>query len=180
MHLYTCVSEEGGNGEAPRPETPSLLSYTLRCISFTEVGNIYRVALREPMHLCTCVREDGDDGEAPSPETPSLCTCVSEKGDNGEDPSPETPSLLSHTLRYISFARVANSTGSMSFSRRSFICLQLNKFPSNCLFCNWIKKGESRGYYREHEHPRAHEHYCARHEVRHEHSHSQHKLNCVQ
>ncbi len=35
-HLYTSVSEEGGDGEAPSPETPSLLSYTLRYISFAE------------------------------------------------------------------------------------------------------------------------------------------------
>ena len=38
MHLCTCVSEEGDDGEAPSPETPSLLSYTLRYISFAEVG----------------------------------------------------------------------------------------------------------------------------------------------
>ena len=85
IHLYTCVSKEGDNGGAPRPETPSLLSYTLRYISFTEVGSICRVALREPMHLCTCVSEEGDDGEAPRPETTSL---------------------LSYTLRYISFGEV--------------------------------------------------------------------------
>jgi hypothetical protein len=51
IHLYTCVSEEGDDGEAPSPETPSLLPYTLRYISFTEVGNVCRVPLREPMHL---------------------------------------------------------------------------------------------------------------------------------
>ena len=64
MYLYTCVSEEGDDGEAPFPETPSLLSYTLRYISFTEVDSVCRVALREPMHLCTCVIEEGDDEEA--------------------------------------------------------------------------------------------------------------------
>jgi hypothetical protein len=36
MHLCTCVSEEGGDGEAARSETPSLLSHTLRCVSFAE------------------------------------------------------------------------------------------------------------------------------------------------
>jgi hypothetical protein len=36
MHLCTCVSEEGGDGEAARSETPSLLSNTLRCVSFAE------------------------------------------------------------------------------------------------------------------------------------------------
>ena len=59
MHLYTCVREEGGDGEAPSPETPSLLSYTLRDVSFSEVGSVCRVELREPMHLCTCVSEEG-------------------------------------------------------------------------------------------------------------------------
>jgi hypothetical protein len=87
MHLFTCVSEEGDNGEDPSPETPSLLSYTLRYISFGEVGSVCRVAFREPMHLCTC---------------------VSEEGDNGETPIPETPSVLSYILRYISFAEVGN------------------------------------------------------------------------
>ena len=69
-------------------ETPSLLSYTLRYVSFAEVGSVCRVALREPMHLCTCVSEEGGEGEA-------LC--------------PETPSLLSYTqltLRYVSFAEI--------------------------------------------------------------------------
>ena len=65
MHLYTCVSEEGGDGvalrdpihlctfmrveeddgEAPCPETTSLLSYTLRYVSLTEVGSVCRVEL---------------------------------------------------------------------------------------------------------------------------------------
>ena len=81
------MNKEGGNGEDPSPETPSLLSYTLRYISFTEVGSICRVAFREQMNLCTCVNEEGDDGEGPSPETPSL---------------------LSYTLRYISFGEVGN------------------------------------------------------------------------
>ena len=85
MHLCTCVIEEGGEGEALCPKTPSLLSYTLRYVSFAEVGSVCRVALREQMHLYRCVSEEGGDGEAPSPETPSL---------------------LSYTLRYISFAEV--------------------------------------------------------------------------
>ncbi len=34
IHLYTCVSKEGVNGETPRPETPSLLSYTLSIHQF--------------------------------------------------------------------------------------------------------------------------------------------------
>ena len=72
MHLCTCVSEEGGDGEAACSETPYLLSYTLRYVSFAEVGSVSRVALREPMHLCTCMREEGDDGEAARTETPSV------------------------------------------------------------------------------------------------------------
>jgi hypothetical protein len=61
----------GGDGEPTRSETPSLLSNTLRCVSFAEVGRVCRVALREPMHLCTCVSEEGGDGEAACSETPS-------------------------------------------------------------------------------------------------------------
>ena len=72
MHLCTCVREEGGDGESSWLETPSLLSYTIRNVSFTEVGSVCRVALQEPMHLCTCVSEEGDDGEPPYPETSSL------------------------------------------------------------------------------------------------------------
>ena len=83
MHLYTCVSEEGADGEAPFPETPSVLSYTLRYVSFAEVGSVCRVELREPLHLCTCMSEEGDDGEAARTETPSV---------------------LSYTLRCVSFA----------------------------------------------------------------------------
>ena len=68
-------------------ETPSLLSYTLRYVSFAEVGCMGRVALREPIHLCTSVSEEGDDGETPCPGTPSL---------------------LSYTLRYVSFTEVGS------------------------------------------------------------------------
>ncbi len=41
MHLCTCVSEEGDDRETVHSETPSLLSYTLRYVSFTEVGSDY-------------------------------------------------------------------------------------------------------------------------------------------
>ncbi len=64
MHLCTCESEEGGDGEVACSETSSLLSYTLRYFSFAEVGTVCRVVLREPMYLCTCVSEEGGDGEA--------------------------------------------------------------------------------------------------------------------
>jgi hypothetical protein len=52
-----------------------------RYVSFTEVGNVYGVALREPIHLCTYVSEEGDDGEV-------ACS--------------ETATLLSYILRYVS------------------------------------------------------------------------------
>ena len=72
MHLCTYVSEEGDDGEAVRSETPSLLSYTRRYVSFTEIDNVCRVPLQEPMYLCTCVNEEGDDGDTLCSETPSL------------------------------------------------------------------------------------------------------------
>ncbi len=55
------MREEGGDGEVVCSETPSLLSYTLRYVSFAEVGRVYRVVLREPMYLCTCVSEEVGD-----------------------------------------------------------------------------------------------------------------------
>jgi hypothetical protein len=45
------VSEEGGDGGAARSEMPSLLSYTLRYVSFAEVGRVCQVALREPFRF---------------------------------------------------------------------------------------------------------------------------------
>jgi hypothetical protein len=42
MHLCTYLSEEGGDREAARSETPTLLTYTLRCVSFVEV-EVYRL-----------------------------------------------------------------------------------------------------------------------------------------
>ena len=77
MHLCTCVSEEGGDGEGAGSESPPLLSYTLRYVSLTELGTLRRVGLREPMHLCAYM-------------------------DRGEDADSEAPSLLSYTLRYVS------------------------------------------------------------------------------
>ncbi len=62
MHLCTYVSDEGGDEEAACSETPSLLSYILRDVSFTEIDRVCRVVMREPIHLCTCVSEEGDDG----------------------------------------------------------------------------------------------------------------------
>jgi hypothetical protein len=62
MHLCTSVSEEEGDEEAACSETPSLLSYILRFVGFTEVGRVCRVALREPMHLCRSVSEERERG----------------------------------------------------------------------------------------------------------------------
>ena len=61
-------------GEDVDSEPPSLLSYTLRYVSLSEVGTLYRVGFREPMHLCTYM-------------------------DRGEDEDSEEPSLLSYTLK---------------------------------------------------------------------------------
>jgi hypothetical protein len=61
--MCTCVSEEGGDGEAARSETPSLLLYTRRYVNFAEVVNVCRVPFREPIHLCTYVSEEvGEQG----------------------------------------------------------------------------------------------------------------------
>jgi hypothetical protein len=107
MHLCTCVSEEVGDGESASSETSSLLSYTLRYVSFAEVGRVCRVALREPIHLCTC--EEGDDGKTVCSETSFLlCTCVSEEGGDRETVCSEMPSLMSYTLRYVSFTEVGS------------------------------------------------------------------------
>ena len=38
MHLCTCVSEEGGDGESAGSEALSLLSYTLRFVSLAGLG----------------------------------------------------------------------------------------------------------------------------------------------
>jgi hypothetical protein len=65
MHLCTCVTKEGGDGEGVVPEASSLLSYTLRYVSLAELGNVCQVGLREPMHLCTRVSKEGN-----------RCTCV--------------------------------------------------------------------------------------------------------
>ncbi len=81
------MSKEGGDGEGMDTESPSLLSYTLRYVSLTELGNVCQVGFREPIHLCTYVSKEGGDGE-------------------GMDT--ESPSLLSYTLRYVSLAELVN------------------------------------------------------------------------
>ncbi len=85
--LCTCMSEKGGDGEGETSEAPSLLSYTLRYVSFAKLGHVCQFWLREPMHLCACVSEEGGDGE-------------------GADS--EESSLMSYTFRYVSFAELGH------------------------------------------------------------------------
>jgi hypothetical protein len=40
MHLCTCVSEEGGDGESEGSETLSLLSYTLGYVSLADLDRL--------------------------------------------------------------------------------------------------------------------------------------------
>ena len=123
--LCTCVSEEGGDRVGEISEAPSLLSYTLRYVSLTELGTLCRVGLRDPMHLCTCVREEGEDGEGADAQAPSLlsytlryvslvelgtlcrvglrdpmhlCTCVSEEGGDGNCVLRNTVSVVSAVI----------------------------------------------------------------------------------
>ncbi len=56
-------TEVGWDGEGVVSEGTSLLSYTLRYVSLTEVDTVCQFGLREPMHLCACVSEEGGDGE---------------------------------------------------------------------------------------------------------------------
>ncbi len=134
MYLCTCVTEEGDDGESAHSETPSLLSYTLRYVSFTEVGIIYRVSLWEPIHLCTCVNEEGDDGE---------------------DERSKTSSLLSYTLRCVSFAEVG-SVCRVALREPMHLCTCVSeeggdgesafrivlRSVSFLFAAEWIKKGE--------------------------------------
>jgi hypothetical protein len=39
--LCTYVIEEGRDGEGDSSESPSLLSYTLRCVSLEELGHVW-------------------------------------------------------------------------------------------------------------------------------------------
>ena len=83
MNLCTCVSEEGVDGESTVSQSLSLLSYTLRYVSLTDLVRLCQFGLREPIHLCTYVREEGGYGESVDSEALSL---------------------LSYTLRYVSLA----------------------------------------------------------------------------
>ena len=62
MHLLTCMSEEGRDGEGVDLGAPSLPSYILRYVSLAELGTLCRFGFRDPMHLCACVSEEGGDG----------------------------------------------------------------------------------------------------------------------
>jgi hypothetical protein len=63
MHLCSFVNEEGGDGEGTFSEDPSLLSYTLRHVSLSELGTLCQFGLQVPMDLCACLSEEGGDGE---------------------------------------------------------------------------------------------------------------------
>jgi hypothetical protein len=43
--LYTCVSEEGWDGESVGSEAISLMSYTLRYVSLTDLDRLCQVGL---------------------------------------------------------------------------------------------------------------------------------------
>jgi hypothetical protein len=45
MHLCGCVSEEGGDGEGPDSGASSLMSYTLRYVSLTELVTVCQFGL---------------------------------------------------------------------------------------------------------------------------------------
>ena len=45
MHLCTCVSEEGGDGESAGSEVVSLMSYTLKYVSLADLARLYQFEL---------------------------------------------------------------------------------------------------------------------------------------
>ena len=51
MHLCTCVSEEGGDGESAGSEAPSLLSYTLRYVRLADLDRHGESADSEALSL---------------------------------------------------------------------------------------------------------------------------------
>jgi hypothetical protein len=59
MHL--CVYMD--RGEDADSEAPSLMSYTLRYVSLTELGTLCRVGFQDLIHLCGFVNEEGGYGE---------------------------------------------------------------------------------------------------------------------
>ena len=55
MHLCTCVSEERGGGESTGSEVLSLLSYTLRYVSLSDLKTDYdslETITDEPVYMC--------------------------------------------------------------------------------------------------------------------------------
>ena len=54
MHLCTCVNEEGGNGEGVGSEALSLLSYTLRYVSLSDLDRlpVWVVITDAPVYMC--------------------------------------------------------------------------------------------------------------------------------
>ncbi len=77
------------DGEGESSEAASLLSYTLRYVSFAELAHMCQFGFREPMNLCVYVSEEGEGGD-------------------GEGPVSEAPSLMSYTRRYVSFAELGH------------------------------------------------------------------------
>jgi hypothetical protein len=70
--VYMC--EWGGGGEeSVGPEVLSLLSYTFRYVSLTDLDIVYQFGSWELIHLCTCVNEEGVDGEGTESDGPTLC-----------------------------------------------------------------------------------------------------------
>ncbi len=57
------MSEEGGDGKGVDSDEKSLLSYTFRYVSLTELDTLWQFGFREPIHLCSFVNEEGGDGE---------------------------------------------------------------------------------------------------------------------
>ncbi len=58
------MREEGGDGEGVGSEVTSLLSYTLKYVSLTDLDRLCQFGFRYPIHLCTGVIEEGVDGES--------------------------------------------------------------------------------------------------------------------
>ncbi len=53
-------------------ESPSLISYTLRYVSLTELDTLCQFGLRVPIYLCVYVSEEGGDGRGVVSEEKSL------------------------------------------------------------------------------------------------------------
>jgi hypothetical protein len=54
MRIGVMKDSKSKTEESTRLEYTGLLTYTLRHVSITELGNVFQVGLLEPIHLCTC------------------------------------------------------------------------------------------------------------------------------